>query len=425
MAQGEARGSGRAERSSEARRHGTHSGVAPAIALIAACSLSAGCSGPAQQGVEPKLAGNTQQPQISAAREPIRPEPFGEIGGTPVSIYTLVNHRGSSARITNYGAAVVSLEVPDRNGALADVVLGYDTLAEYLAGGSYFGAIIGRYANRIARGVFKLGGAEHPLFVNSPPNSLHGGRFGFDKKVWKADAYRSAAGAQLMLHYVSLDGEEGYPGDLDVQVTYTLNDEDALVIDYVARTSADTVLNLTHHGYFNLAGAGQGPVLAELLQIHASRFTPVNAALIPTGELRPVAGTAFDFTVPTPIGAHISDADEQLTFGKGYDHNFVLDQSEPGSLGLAARVSDAATGRTLTVYTTEPGLQLYTGNHLSGSGKQGKSYVARSGLALEAQHFPDSPNQRAFPSTELKPGERYTQRTVYQFGVEGEPATKP
>ncbi|HVZ32366.1 MAG TPA: aldose epimerase family protein, partial [Polyangiaceae bacterium] len=210
---------------------------------------------------------------------------------------------------------MVSLEVPDRNGTLGDVVLGYDTLAEYLAGGSYFGAIIGRYANRIARSVFTLDGVEHPLSVNSPPNSLHGGRFGFDKKVWSAQAHRSAAGAQLTLHYLSLDGEEGYPGDLEVEVTYTLNDEDALVVDYAATTSADTVLNLTHHGYFNLAGAGQGPVLAELLEIHASRFTPVNARLIPTGELRPVAGTPFDFTLPTAIGAHISDADEQLTFG--------------------------------------------------------------------------------------------------------------
>jgi aldose 1-epimerase len=425
MAHGEARGSGRAGGPSETRGHAARFRSALFVASSAGCALVGGCTAPAQQGAEPNLARNAQESQASAAREPIRAEPFGEIADSPVSLYTLVNRRGSRARITNYGGAVVSLEVPDRDGTLGDVVLGYDTLAEYLAGGSYFGAIIGRYGNRIARGAFTLDGVRHPLFVNSPPNSLHGGRFGFDKKVWSAEAYRSASGARLVLHYLSPDGEEGYPGDLDVQVTYTLNDEDALVIDYAATTSADTVLNLTHHGYFNLAGAGQGPVLAELLQIHASRFTPVDATSIPTGELRAVAGTPFDFTLPTPIGTHISDADEQLTFGKGYDHNFVLDQTEPGSLGLAARVSDPASGRTLTVYTTEPGLQLYTGNHLRGTGKQGKSYVARSGLALEAQHFPDSPNQPAFPSTELKAGERYTQRTVYQFGIEGEPARKP
>jgi aldose 1-epimerase len=376
-----------------------------------------GCSTRADAALDPKLPKNAD-PVEAAAAEAIPAEPFGDLAGTPVSIYTLTNHHGLRARVTNYGGSVVSLEVPDRNGKLADVVLGYDTLAEYVASKAYFGALVGRYANRIALGAFTLARDRHQLSITHPPHTLHGGNAGFDKKVWAAQGYRSRAGSHLTLHYVSPDGEEGFPGELDATVTYTLSENDSLIIDYFATASAPTVVNLTHHGYFNLAGAGHGSVLEQRLQINAAEFTPVSSTSIPTGELRPVAGTPFDFTSPTPIGLHIADPDEQLRFGKGYDHNFVLRPHAPDRLGFAARVTDPVSGRTLDVFTTEPGLQLYTGNHLSGTGKGGLPYAARSAFALEAEHFPDSPNQPAFPSTRLLPGERYTQRTLYHFGTD-------
>jgi aldose 1-epimerase len=376
-----------------------------------------GCTAQAGGAIDPQPSEGEDRLQAVAA-EAIPPEPFGDVAGTPVSIYTLTNHHGLRARVSNYGGSVVSLEVPDRNGQFADVVLGYDTLAEYVAGKAYFGAIVGRYANRIAHGAFTLGGDEHRLTITHPPHTLHGGQNGFDKKVWAAQGYRSRAGSHLTLHYVSPDGEEGFPGELDATVTYTLSENDSLIIDYFATASADTVVNLTHHGYFNLAGAGHGPVLDQRLQINAAAFTPVDSTSIPTGELRPVAGTPFDFTSPTPIGLHIAEANEQLTFGKGFDHNFVLAPHAAGRVGFAARVTDPESGRTLSIFTTEPGLQFYTGNHLNGTGKGGLPYVARSAFALEAEHFPDSPNQPAFPSTVLRPGERYTQRTIYHFGTD-------
>ena len=353
----------------------------------------------------------------TAAQMQIDKQPFGKTAeGTPVDLYTLMNVHGLEAKITNYGGIVVSLMVPDRNGKLGDVVLGYGNLDGYLKKNPYFGSIIGRYGNRIGKGKFILNGVEYILAQNNGENHLHGGIKGFDKVVWNAREVQSEAGTGLELTYLSKDGEEGYPGNLSVTVTYTLTNNDALKIDYVATTDKDTVVNLTHHSYFNLAGAGVRDILGHELMLDADRFTPVAAGLIPTGELRGVKGTPMDFTQPTAIGARIDQEDEQLRLGKGYDHNWVLN-SGGGSLALAARVAEPATGRVMEVYTTEPGVQFYTGNFLDGSitGKEGRVYQRRYGFCLETQHFPDSPNQPAFPSTVLKPGEKYMQTTIYMF----------
>lgn len=351
------------------------------------------------------------------ASEKLTRQAFGKMpGGEEVSLYTLKNSKGMEAAITNYGGIVVSLKVPGRGGAASDVVLGFDSLDGYLKEHPYFGAIIGRYGNRIAKGLFTLNGAQYKLARNNGENSLHGGLKGFDKQLWTGKEGSSADGPSVELTYVSKDGEEGYPGTLSAKVVYTLTEANELRIDYTATTDKDTVVNLTNHSYFNLAGQGDGTILGHELMLAADRFTPVDSGLIPTGELRPVEGTPFDFRKPTAIGARIEQDDEQLKLGKGYDHNFVL-ASGGGALALAARVTEPKSGRVMEVLTTEPGIQFYTGNFLDGSvtGKGGKAYAHRYGFCLETQHFPDSPNQPKFPSTVLKPGAEYRTSTVYRF----------
>jgi aldose 1-epimerase len=346
----------------------------------------------------------------------IESEPFGTLpDGRSAAIYTLRNG-AVTVRITNYGGRIVSVVAPDRKGQTADVVLGFKTLAEYLKDASFQGAIVGRYGNRIAKGRFTLDGKTYSLPINNPPNHLHGGPEGFYTKLWTAAVQKEKGGDALELTYVSPDGEQGYPGTLTSKVVYSLGDDGGLRLEYTATTDSPTILNLTNHAYFNLAGEGSGDVLGEEMQIEADAFTPVDATLIPTGERKPVAGTPFDFTKPTPIGAHIEDKDPQLAIGKGYDHNFVL-RGPVGTLRLAVRVVDPKSGRALEVLTTEPGLQFYSGNFLDGSfsGKSGRPYTFRSAYCLEAQHFPDSPNQKDFPPVVLRPGETYRQTTVYRF----------
>src|SRR4051812_5575221 len=317
-----------------------------------------------------------------------------------------------------YGGIILSLHAPDRAGRLDDVVLGFDDLDGYLGGSPYFGAIVGRYANRIAKARFELDGRTHQLAMNDPPNHIHGGARGFDKVLWTAEETPSSRAAAARLHYASADGEGGYPGRLEVSVTYSLSDANELPVDYAAAASAPTPVNLSQHSYFNLAGAGHGDVLGHEVTIHADRFTPVDDTMIPTGELRPVAGTPFDFRAPATIGSRIGRADEQLARGEGYGHNFVLRRGVD-ELVHAARVTEPSSGRRLDVHTTEPGLQLYSGNQLDGTvrGKRGDVYGPRAGLCLETQHFPDSPNQTAFPSAIVGPDRGYRSTTVFTFGV--------
>lgn len=344
--------------------------------------------------------------------------PFGQApDGTPVQLYTLRNSRGSEAQICTYGGIVTSLKVADKHGKFGDVVLGYDTLDGYIEKSPHFGCLVGRYGNRIAKGKFTLNGKEYTLAVNNPPNSLHGGVMGFDKVVWKAKVLVSSTGPALELNYTSKDGEEGFPGNLKVAATYTLTEDNALRLDFIATTDADTVCNLTHHSYFNFAGKGE--VLGHVVTIHADTFTPVDANMIPTGELRPVKGTPLDFTKPTSIGARINSDDEQIKLGGGYDHNWVVNQATPGQLTHAATVTEPTSGRVMEVWTTEPGIQFYTGNFLDGSitGKGGWTYQARNGFCFEPQHFPDSPNQPSFPTTVLKPGQTYQNTIIYKFSV--------
>jgi len=338
--------------------------------------------------------------------------------GHEVFIYRLKNKSGMQADIMTYGATLVSLSVPDRNGVLADVVLGFDSLANYVSQNPYFGSTIGRYGNRIGKGTFELNGVRSTLAVNNGPNHLHGGLKGFDKVVWTADEKESIAEKSLALRYVSKDGEEGYPGTLNVKVTYSLTDENELRIDYEAVTDKATVINLTHHSYFNLAGAGNGDILGHELFIDANRFTPVDAGLIPTGEVKEVRGTPMDFNTPTLIGARIKDSYEQIGKGGGYDHNWVLNNGT-GAMALAARAFEKTSGRVMEVLTTEPGLQFYSGNFLDGTltGKGGKKYEHRFGFCLETQHFPDSPNKPEFPTTVLNPGTAYRTSTVYRFST--------
>jgi aldose 1-epimerase len=341
--------------------------------------------------------------------------PFGRTpDGTPVDVYTLRNSHGVEARIMTYGGIVLSLKVPDRAGNLGDVVLGYDTLAEYIAENPYFGCLVGRYGNRIANGRFTLDGETHSLAQNDGPNHLHGGLQGFDKVVWRARAFDGPLGPSLELNYLSPHGEEGYPGNLSVTAVYTLTEDNALRLDYAAVTDRATVVNLTHHSYFNLAG--RGDILDHEVMIHADQFTPVDETLIPTGELRPVEGTPFDFRTPTTIGARIDQPDEQLRFGRGYDHNWVI-RKPYGQLGLHARVFEPTSGRVMEVHSTEPGLQFYSGNFLDGTitGKGGWVYEHRHGFCMEPQHYPDSPNRPEFPSTVLRPGETYRNTIVYRF----------
>jgi len=339
--------------------------------------------------------------------------------GQPVDLYVLTAKGGAEACITNYGGAVVSLKVPDRNGKLADVVLGYDNADGYVNDKSFFGALVGRYGNRIGHAQFALDGKTYTLAKNNGENSLHGGIKGFNKAVWTAKIIPAKDGQSLELSYLSKDGEEGFPGNLKVSVVYTLTDSNALRITYSAISDKKTVVNLTNHSYFNLAGQGSGDILGHLLIIQADKFTPVDAGLIPTGEFRDVAATPFDFRKELAIGARIDQDEEQLKLGGGYDHNFVLQRSNDPEESMAARVLEPVSGRVLEVWTTEPGVQFYTGNFLDGKtiGKGGVTYPRRSAFCLETQHFPDSPNQPKFPSVVLNPGERYHTITTYKFSV--------
>jgi aldose 1-epimerase len=348
--------------------------------------------------------------------------PFGQTpDGKRVELYTLTNSRGMQVRAISYGAIIQAIRVPDRSGRVADVTLGFDSLQGYLTDSPYFGAIVGRYANRIARGRFTLGGRTYRLATNNGPNHLHGGLKGYDKVVWRGESFQRADTVGVKFEHTSPDGDEGYPGTVRVAVTYTLTPGNELIVEYAASADRPTPLNLSQHSYFNLAGEGSGDILKHVLTIDAHRYTPVDSTLIPTGALASVANTPFDFRRPTAIGARIEKNDPQLTYGKGYDHNFVLNRTGSG-LQHAVRVLDPKSGRTLDISTTEPGLQFYSGNFLDGTitGKARHVYAHRSALVLETQHFPDSPNHPAFPSTILRPGKDYQSRTVFAFGVQPE-----
>jgi aldose 1-epimerase len=361
------------------------------------------------------IEGCSKKPEESGS---MKPHLFGHTtDGKEVFLYTLKNRSGIEARIMNYGGIVVSLRVPDGTNTLNDIVLGYDTLADYLKESPYFGALIGRYGNRIKEGKFTLNGQEYALATNNGRNHLHGGVRGFDKVVWDAHEVQTKEGPSLELTYLSNDGEEGYPGNLHVKAVYTLTDANELTIDFKATTDKPTVVNLTHHSYFNLAGAtARSTILDHELMIDADRFTPVDSGLIPTGELRNVSGTPMDFRTPMAIGARIGADDVQLHLAGGYDQNWVLNRHAEGLI-LAARVTEKTSGRILEVYTTEPGVQFYSGNFLNGTlvGKGGRRYEHRFGFCLEPQHFPDSPNKPQFPSTVLNPGQTYSSRIVYKF----------
>ena len=350
----------------------------------------------------------------------VKQQSFGNADGRQVDLYTLTNTHGAEVGITNYGGIVVSLKVRDRNGKFDDVVLGYDTFDDYLKNNSAcFGALIGRYANRILKGRFSLNGEEYQLATNSGKNHIHGGIKGFDRVVWNAKPLITEAGPALELNYLSCDGEEGYPGNLSVRVVYTLTNRNELEIQYFAKSDKDTVINLTNHSFFNLARAGNGDILNHELMVNANQFTPTDAEQIPTGELRSLTGTPFDFTRLTVIGARINTDDEQLRFGRGYDQTFVL-EGQIGRLRQAAKVYEPLSGRVMEVWTTEPGLQFYSGNFLDGTvvGKGGRVCNLRHGFCLETQHFPDSPNKPAFPSTVLSKGEHYRSVTSYRFSVQ-------
>ena len=349
----------------------------------------------------------------------IQKEKYGETkDGQQIDLYTLTNKNGVKVSIMNYGAIVQSLYVPDKNNKMQDVVLGFDSLDGYLKMSPYFGAIVGRYGNRIDKGKFKLNGKEYQLTINDGKNHLHGGTHGFDKRVWQAEEVKSDLGPALKLTYKSADMEEGYPGDLTLNVTYTLTNDNELRIDYSATTDKETILNPTHHSYFNLSGDPNNTILGEKLMIDAEKFTPIDDGLIPTGKLDDVAGTPMDFRKPTKIGSRINDDYEQLKFGHGYDHNWVLNNYN-GSVRKVASVYDSTSGIFMEVYTDQPGLQFYSGNFLNGTitGKKGIVYKHRTGLCLEAQHFPDSPNEKDFPPVTLKPGDVYKQTTYYKFST--------
>ena len=342
--------------------------------------------------------------------------PFGTTAsGQKVTRYKLVNPKGAEVEIMDRGATILGIKVPDRDGKLGDVVLGFDTLADYETGSPYFGCLTGRYANRIAKGKFSLNGKDYSLAINNAPNSLHGGKVGFDKHLWKR-VPTTAPGAVLSLEMTSPDGDEGFPGALHTVVTYTWTDDNELQIDYTATTDAPTVLNLTNHSYFNLGGAGNGTILDHEMTLYCDSFTPTDDILIPTGEIRSVVGSPLDFLTPHVIGARINDQAVPMVQGKGYDHNFIINGN---GLRPAALARDPKSGRTVEVLTTEPAVQLYTGNFLDGTlrGKGGKMYPHRGAFCLETQHYPDSPNHPSFPTTVLKPGETYRQTTIYRFGA--------
>ena len=355
--------------------------------------------------------------QMSASKSGVASQPFGTQGGRPVTLYTLTNSHGVEIKAMNYGGIILSIKVPDRKGQLADIVLGHETMEGYVPNPPFLGAIVGRYANRIAGGTFTLDGKAYNLPKNDGPNTLHGGTDKtFNKVVWDGEPLKGKSGVAFT--YLSKDGDDGFPGNLKLKVTYTVTDANELVIDYEATTDKATPINLSQHSYFNLAGEGTSDILSHEIMINADRFTPVDKNLIPTGELRPVKGTPFDFTTSTRVGARIEDTYDQMVLGHGYDHNWVINRKGDG-LTIAARVYEPTSGRVLEVSTTQPGVQFYTGNFLDGTvtGKQGHVYKRRFGLCLETQHFPDSPNHPDFPSTILKPGETFKSKTVFKFST--------
>jgi aldose 1-epimerase len=372
------------------------------------------------------ILGCTMNRNVNTISASVTRAPFGNLpDGRAVEQFTLTNAHGVEVRAMTYGGIITVIRTPDRSGHLDDVVLGFDSLAGYLSGSPYFGAIVGRYANRIARGQFTLDGTTYRLARNNGPNSLHGGVRGFDKVLWSGEPFSGDSGVGVTLRYTSADGEEGYPGAVAVRVTYTLTPSDELIVDYEAHTDRATPINLSQHTYWNLHGAGRGDILDHELTLNASAFTPVDSTLIPTGDITPVQGTPFDFRASTPVGARIEQSQAQLRYGRGYDHNWVLDRrggaGGAGSTDLmhAARLVDSGSGRALDVRTTEPGVQFYSGNFLDGTitGKGGRVYRHRAGLCLETQHFPDSPNHPNFPSTILRPGDAYRSRTTFGFSV--------
>lgn len=384
------------------------------FSIVAAASLTvvAGCGG--------KSAPRAPAGEMMATTASVTRAPFGVTpGGDSVDLFTLTNPHGMEVRVMTYGGIIVSIKVPDRTGAFDDVVLGYDSLAGYLRSSPYFGAIVGRYGNRIAHGTFTIDGESYHLDKNNGPNALHGGVKGFDKVVWRAESIKHDSTVGVLLTHTSPDGDQGYPGTVQARVSYALTPDNKLIVSYHATTDKATPINLTQHSYFNLAGAGKGDILGHVMMINADRYTPVDSTLIPTGELAPVAGTPFDFRTPTAIGARIGQADQQLKNGGGYDHNFVLNRNGD-TLSLAARVLEPTTGRVLTVTTTQPGVQFYTGNFLDGTitGKGGHVYQRRYGFCLETQHFPDSPNHPTFPTTILRPGQEYQSQTVFRFSAQ-------
>ena len=390
--------------------------------VAVACVMAATLAGTAS-AVASTVPPDTSSPDETTPSAPgITSQAFGEADDEPVELYTLTNANGMEVTIMTYGGIIHSVRVPDREGNVANVTLNKTDLEGYLDGHPYFGCITGRYANRIARGTFTLDGQMYRLPLNNGENSLHGGETGFDKVVWAATEVPDGDGVGLSLSRTSPDGEEGYPGALSVDVTYTLTDDNAIRIDYHATTDAPTVVNLTNHAYWNLAGEGSGTTYDHELQINAASYTPVDETLIPTGEIADVAGTPFDFTSPHTIGERIRDAsDEQLLIGQGYDHNYVLDRPSPDddSMIVAAEVYEPTSGRVLTISTTEPGIQFYSGNFLNGLdvGESGAAYRQGDGFALETQHYPDSPNRPDFPSTVLRPGEEYATTTIYAFST--------
>ena len=390
-----------------ARRRSTAAAVAASALLVFACSKE-------RPPAERPPAATSSTASVTRASFGTAPD------GTPVDVYTLVNAHGIRVRILTYGGIVQSIETPDRAGKLDDIVLGFDDLQGYVKNSPYFGAIVGRYGNRIARGRFTLDGKTYTLATNNGPNHLHGGIKGFDKVVWAAQQFKSDSGVGLVLTHTSPDGDEGYPGTLKSKVTYTLTDRDELAIDYEATTDKATPVNLTNHTYWNLAGDGTRDILGHVMTLESGAIVPVDSTLIPTGALLPVAGTPFDFRTPTAVGARIDSAHPQIKFGRGYDHTYVLDGARQAGVAHAARVTEPTSGRTLDIFTTEPGVQVYSGNFLDGTavGKRGRAYRHRYGLALETHHYPDSPNQPTFPSVILRPGETYRTRTVYRFGTE-------
>jgi aldose 1-epimerase len=391
-------------------------------ALVASAILIAG----ATVGVTSALAsaGTPNKAKAKTNASPtITKEPFGTVDGQPVDLWTLTNSHGMEVKITNYGGIIQSILVPDRNGDMANVTLGFDNLQDYVERSPYFGCITGRYANRIAEGRFTLDGVEYQLAINNPPNHLHGGNVGFDKRVWETTELVGQNQVGLRMTYTSPDGEENYPGTLETTVTYTLTNQNEIRMNYRATTDAPTIVNLTNHAYFNLAGEGSGTTEGHVLRLNADNYTPVDPTLIPTGDIVPVAGTPFDFTTPTAIGARIRDSHEQIVIGQGYDHNFVLNRPSPEDTAMitAAQVVEPNSGRVLRIRTTEPGIQFYSGNFLDGTlvGTSGRVYRQTDGFALETQHYPDSPNQPQFPSTVLRPGEEYNTTTIYEFSVRG------